>query len=110
MSNRKKIVFKVNNEVVLEESADLFINQIDELKWKIAEETETPIDLIEVEYVEAEKEYSDDIDATYIGLVFWRSLFHEPIKGVKCLLRVGSDEYLDRINDGTIINYMVFIV
>jgi hypothetical protein len=33
MKPRTKLLFKINNEIVLEESTDLYLNQIDELKW-----------------------------------------------------------------------------
>jgi hypothetical protein len=110
MDVRKKVLFKINNEVVLEESTDIFLNEIDELKWQIAVECEVSIDDIDVEIIEFPIGYSEDVDVGVKGMVFWKDLFHKPIVGVSCLLEEGTDEYLDAINNGTIENYLVFTI
>jgi hypothetical protein len=110
MKPRTKLVFKINDEIVLEESTDLYLNQIDELKWGIALECECSIDDIEVEKVEIPLEVSEDVDVAVDGLVFWKSLYMQPIQGVTCDLEEGSDEYLDAINNGTLINHLNFFI
>ena len=110
MKPRAKLLFKINNEVILEESTDLFLNQIEELKWSIALECECNFDDIEVERVEMSIELSEDIDVTVNGMVFWKSVFMQPIQGVCCDLKEGSDEYLDAINNGTIIEHLKFFI
>ena len=110
MKTRTKLVFKINNEIVLEESTDLHLNQIDELKWGIAMECECNIDDIEVEKVELPLEVSEDVDVSADGMVFWKSLYMQPIQGVMCDLEEGSDEYLDAINNGTLINHLNFFI
>lgn len=110
MKPRAKLVFKINNEIVLEESTDLYLNQIDELKWAIARECECAYDDIEVEKVELSMEVSEDVDLSVDGLVFWKSLYMQPIKGVSCDLEEGSDEYLDAINNGTITEHLNFFI
>jgi hypothetical protein len=110
MKPRTKLVFKINDEIVLEESTDLYLNQIDELKWNIALECECSIDDIEVEKVEMPLEVSEDVDVAVDGLVFWKSLYMQPIQGVTCDLEEGSDEYLDAINNGTLINHLNFFI
>jgi hypothetical protein len=110
MKPRTKLLFKINNKVILEESTDLYLNQIDELKWGIALDCECSIDDIEVETVEMVIDASEDVDVTVDGLVFWKSLYMQPIQGVSCDLEEGSDEYLDAINNGTLINHLNFFI
>jgi hypothetical protein len=110
MKPRTKLLFKINNEVILEESTDLYLNQIDELKWGIALECECSVDDIEVERVELAEEVSEEVDVTVDGMVFWKSLYMQPIQGVECSLVLGSDEYLDAINNGTLINHLNFFI
>ena len=110
MKQRKKVLFKVNNEVVVEDSTDLKLNQIDELKWVIALECGCGYDDIEVEVLEESLDLSDEVDLTVDGLVFWKSLYITPIQGVVCLLEEGSDEYLDAINNGTLENHLLFFI
>ena len=110
MKPRTKLLFKVNNEIVLEESTDLHLNQIDELKWGIALECECDVADVEVDIVEMDVEMSEDVDVSVDGLVFWKSLYMQPIQGVSCDLEEGSDEYLDAINNGTLINHLNFFI
>jgi len=110
MNARKKLLFKVDNEVVLEESGDLYLNHIDEIKWVIAEELECGFDDVEVEVFEFPIELSEEIDLTDEGLVFWKSLHHKPILGVFCEYEEGSDEYLDAILDGSIEEKLHFFI
>ena len=113
--NRRKILFKVENIVMVEELRDLTLDEIDRLKELVAQECECTVDDVEVDTVDAEIEMSEDIDCTTDMdgkgiLVFWRSLSFRPIVGVSCSLVEGSDEYLDAINNGTLINYLDFFV
>ena len=110
MNARVKILFKINNEVVVEESTDLFLNQIDEMKWIIASECECAFDDIEVERVELPIEISDDVDVSVMGMHFWKSLDLMPIQGVYATLEEGSDEYLDAILDGSIEKHLNFFI
>lgn len=109
MNTRKKILFKVNNEVVVEEKDDLFLNQVDEIKWAVALEFRVALDEVEVEMID-ELDSSDEIDVTPLGMVFWKALYPDPIKGVSCDLVENSDEYFDAINDGTIIDHLTFFI
>ena len=109
MNTKKIILFKINNEVVVEEKEDLFLNQVDEMKWAVALEFKVGFDEVVVEVVD-EKELSDMVDVTPLGMVFWKALYHEPIKGVYCDLVEGSDEYLDAMNDGTLTEHLNFFI
>lgn len=110
MSSRRKIQFKVDNTVMVEELRDLSIEEIDRMKVLVAQECDCTPEDVEVDTVEAEIELSEDIDVTTEGMTFWRSLYPNPIVGVTCTLEEGSDEYLDAINNGTIENYLVFFI
>jgi hypothetical protein len=76
----------------------------------IALECECGIDDIEVEKVEMSVEVSEDVDVTVDGMVFWKSLYMQPIQGVSCDLEEGSDAYLDAINNGTIAEHLNFFI
>ena len=109
-SSNKKVLFKVNDEVVLEEDGDLFLNQIDEIKWKIVEECECRFDDIEVDIVDNVLDLSDDIDVSDNGLIYWKAYYPQPIQGIDCELVEGSDEFLDAMNNGTILDHIYFVI
>lgn len=102
--------FKIKDEVIVEETKDLFANQIDEMKWIIADECNCSYDDIEVEFIDKEVELAEQVDICEIGLVFFDALYLEPIQGVECQLVEGSDEYLDAVLDGTIDRYLNFYI
>lgn len=115
MKPRKVILFKVNGLVVVEEHQDLTVEQVEQMKWVVAEEIEVPIFDVEVEYQEQPLDLSDDIDCASDEngkaiLIFYKSLSFSPIVGVECPLVEGSDEYLDAILDGTILNHLNFFI
>lgn len=105
---RKKLLFKIRNEVIVEETTELFLDQIDKLKRVIAEECSCHVDDIDVEMVtDGKKEYSD-FDVNENGMFFWED-YDRFIKGISTDLVIGSDEYLDAIIDGTILDKIIFI-
>lgn len=106
----KKILFKIKEEVIIEETRDLFPNQIDELKWVIADECQVTYDEVCVEFEDTEIIYSDNIDVSTEGLIFSDALYHNPIDGVMCQMVEGSDEFLDAILDGTIEKHLNFFI
>jgi len=108
MNNRKVIVFKVNGEVVAEERKDLTIDEVETMRWIVAEEIGVPIFDVEVEVKEVSIELSEDIDVGSEGLYSWKSIYFKPIQGLKCTLEEGSDEYLDALNSGTLEEYLIF--
>lgn len=57
-----------------------------------------------------DRELSTEIDVSELGLIFWKSTFFEPIKGLRLELELGSDEHLDAILDGTLEDYIKFFV
>jgi len=109
-SSNKKVLFKINDEVVLIEDGDLYLNQIDEIKWKIVEECECRFDDIEVNILDNLLELSDEIDVSDMGLIYYKSYYPQPIQGIDCELEIGSDEYLDAMNDGSILDRIYFTI
>jgi len=101
----KKILFKIKDEVVYIEDRDLEINGIENMKAIIARELECQVEDINLDYKDI-PEYSE-IDVTYRGLIYWKSLFAIPLSGVEILLVLGSDEHLDAILNGTIEDYLI---
>lgn len=108
-TTRKVLLFKVDNEIVLEERCNLYLNQIDELKWAIALELGCTYDEVEVNAEDVPIEMSEEIDVSSIGMIFWKDTYFTPIIGTVCDLKEGSDEWLDAKANGTLINYIKFI-
>lgn len=107
---RDKLLFKVGDEIIVEESVDLTINQINIIKMYITKEIGCFIDEIEVEHYQSNiKQELSNIDCCDYGLIFFDE-YPDEIKGVKLNLIIGSDEHLDAINNGTIENYLKFFV
>ena len=105
MNIRKRILFLINGEVVVEESKDLFPNEVDEMKWVIASECECNFDDIEVklETLYNEQELSD-YNVTSIGIVHFKDTQFKTIEGVKCTGDI--DDLLDYISKKYIGNYL----
>jgi hypothetical protein len=97
MTERKRILFKKDGRVVMEETRDLYLNQIDGLKWMLAEELECTYDDIDVEVeVTHSKEELSDYDVTSTGMVHWKDPEFKEITGVKVMGNI--DELLDSIS------------
>ena len=105
--SRKKILFKVNGQVVVEETRDLYLNEIDEMKWIVASECSCHYDDVDTETIETTIELSE-IDVTTEGAFDWKDTTAQIICGVSCLLKPGSDEYLDALSKGILEDYLIF--
>jgi hypothetical protein len=105
----KVIQYKIDGEVIIEKHDDLFLNQIDEIKWDLAQIFDVTTDDVEVTTFEIHDELST-LDVTSEGLVYFNGTYPNPIIGMTCILKEGSDEYLDAMNDGTILNYIKFVI
>jgi len=108
MEKRRLILFKLDGEIILEERCNLYLNQIDELKYNVAMELGCEVDDIEVETIDIPIEMSDEVDVSSIGLIFWKDTYFMPIIGVMCELEIDSDAYMDAVANGTIENYLHF--
>lgn len=106
MKTKKIVFFKVHNEIVLEESQNITLDHVEKMKWLVAEECGVQYDDIDVDFVEIFDEDYSEIDATIMGLVYWKDCYTEVITGVECSLEIGSDLYLDAINSGTLLDHI----
>jgi NADH/NAD ratio-sensing transcriptional regulator Rex len=106
--SRIKILFKINNEVIVEENRPLTIKQIEDMKFNIAEECEVAVFEVNHEMVEVIHELSEDIDVGVEGLYFFNAAYPEPIVGITCQIDMFSDAFLDAVLDGTIDKYLFF--
>ena len=107
---RDKLLFKVDDEIIIEESIDLTIQQINIVKMYITKEIGCFIDDIEVEHYQCNVQQElSNIDCCEYGLVFYDE-YPTEILGIKLDLVLGSDEHLDAINNGTIENYLKFFI
>ena len=106
---RQKILFKINNEVIVEETNETISGSIDEIKHIIVEETDCKFEEITVEYIDLPSGVSEDIDVSDIGMIFWKDLDFVPITGVVLDLVEGSDDYLDAVFYNDFEKYLRFI-
>jgi hypothetical protein len=105
MKNRKKILFKIKEEVVLEESADMLVDTVEKMKFIIAEECSCQYDDIDVEVIDLPQDLSE-IDVTTDGMLNWTDVNFKILTGIKFDLVLGSDEHLDAINNKTLLNFI----
>lgn len=104
---RKKILFLVDGEVVLEESSETLIDTVEQMTWIICEEIGCNFDEVEVRVIDLHNDISMiDVDAN--GMFDWTSCYFKPYIGVKCNLRIGSNEYLDALSRNDLESYLVF--
>lgn len=105
METRKVLLFKINNEVVLESDGDLHLDKIDELKWQLCLECEVSLFDIDVEMVEYPINTSD-FDVSSLGMYNFKDPYFKHITGVKLPFELGSDSYLDALSDGSLIDLL----
>lgn len=92
------IQFILNNNVIAQQSADMYLNQIDELKWFLADAYKCYPDDIEARYVVLEVNGDLSVyDATAEGIVCFNSGYPEPAIGIMMDVAEDSDEFLDAI-------------
>jgi hypothetical protein len=103
------IQFSINGEVIIEKHEDLYLNQIDEIKWDLANIYDITPDEVEVTKLDVDDELST-LDVSSEGLVYFNGIYPHPIKGMTCVLKEGSDEFLEAIHDGTILDYIKFVI
>jgi len=101
MTSRRKIQFKVDNIVMVEELRDLTIDEIERVKALVAQECDCAIEDVDVDTIEAEVEMSEDVDWSddTKALVFWRALYPDPIVGVMCEVDENSDAFIELMKD-----------
>lgn len=104
-----EVLFKVKNQVIVCEPNDLSIDHIIVIKKIISEEYSCTCDEIDVEFkkttILSEYDVSDE------GMYNFTDGYPKLVTKVKLLpfnFEIGSDEHLDAINDGTILDYLIF--
>ena len=105
---RVKVLFKINNQVVVEESGDISLTDIEKFKWVIVEECEANYDDIDVEIIKLPLELGD-IDVGSTGMYNYKDSYFNIKTGVKLTLVEGSNEHLEAISNGTIEDYLIFV-
>jgi len=107
MATRKIVFFKIKNEVVVEERREMTPKEIEAMKWVVAEECDVPIFDVDAEVYDTGQELSE-IEVTTDGLLDWKDVYFRNIIGIKMDIALGSDEHLDSINNGSLIDYLSF--
>jgi hypothetical protein len=105
---RVKVLFRVNDEVVVEESGDITLEQIERLKWVIVSEIETDYDTIDVEIIDLGIELGE-LDVGNTGMYNYKDTYFDVKVGVKLTIDYGSDEFLDAMNNNKIEDYLIFV-
>ena len=104
---RKKTIFTINGKVIIEQSNDLYVDEIDAWKRVISEECACKVDDIDVEIKIGGQQLSD-MDVNDHGLYDWTT-YDKYFKGLSMDFEIGSDEYLDAISNGTLLDKIKFI-
>ena len=92
----KLIQFIYKDTIIAQQSADMFLNQIDEVKWLLAEAYKCYPDDIETRYTTLEVNPTlSNFDVTDKGIVCFNSGYPEVAKGIAMTINETSDEFLD---------------
>ena len=108
MTTTKRTIFKINNKVVFEEKRDLFLNEVDEIKWNIMKLFACRLADIEVEVKETHQELSN-IDVTSEGLINFDAPYPIVLTGLTPSVNPNENVFLDAMNQGDITDYINFI-
>lgn len=103
-----EVLFKVKNQVIVCEPNDLSIDHINEIKKIISEEYFCTCDEIDVEFKKTT--ILSGLEVNEMGMFVFDNYLDQVTK-IKLLpfnFEIGSDEHLDAINDGTILDYLIF--
>jgi len=92
----KIIQFIYKDNIIAQQSADMYLNQIDEVKWLLADAYKCYPDEIETRYTTFELNPKlSNYDATPIGIVCFNSGYPQEVKGIFCGIDENSDEFID---------------
>jgi len=110
---KRAIKYIVKNEVVfIDDFKDGFepkIELIESMKEFISCQYNCDIDEVEVEMIENYNETSL-IDVGVSGMHYYNLAYPDPIVGVRCSLKIGTDAYLDAMLDGSLEKHLHFFV
>ena len=103
----KLIQFIYNNEVIAQQSADMFISRVEEIKWLLADVHNCFPDDIETKYVRLDdKPMLSNYDVSKKGIVAFNGNEVTSVKGVIMKLKDSDDEFLDVIQGKNINNFV----
>ena len=92
----KIIQFIYKDTILAQQSADMFLNQIDEVKWLLAEAYKCYPDEIETRYTTFEVNPKlSNYDVTPIGIVCFNCGYPQQANGIVMTIDENSDEFLD---------------
>ena len=103
----KIIQFIYKDTIIAQQSADMFLNQIDEVKWLLAESYKCYPDDIETRYTcfELNPKLSN-YDVTPIGIVCFNTSYPQVAKGIFCGINEDSDEFVDAMLGKNVENFI----
>lgn len=102
----KIIQFIYNNDILAQQSADMFLNQIDEVKWLLAETYKCYPDDIETRIVTLESNKLSFFDVSTKGITPFNTTFPIYVSGVSMLIDENNDEFLDAVQGKNIDNFI----
>ena len=103
----KLIQFIYKDTILAQQSADMFLNQVDELKWLLAEAYECFPDDIETRYVTFDSNPKlSNYDVTDKGIITFNGEYPIATKGIIMTINESSDEFLDVIQGKNIDNFI----
>lgn len=101
------IQFIYNNHVIAQQSAEIFLNQIDELKWILADAFDCLPDEIETKYTTFDLNPTlSNYDVTTGGIICFNSSYPDIITSIACSIDENSDEFLDAIMGKNVENFI----
>lgn len=103
----KLIQFIYKDTIVAQQSAEMFLNQIDEVKWLLAEAYSCYPDDIETRYVMFEVDPTlSNYDLTDKGIITFNGGYPEVAKGIVMTIDESSDEFLDAMVGKNVENFI----
>lgn len=103
----KIIQFLYKDNIIAQQPATLWLNEIDEIKWLLAESYKCfPDDIeIRVAYFETKKDLST-LDCDNKGIFIFNGNYPTYVNGVMMTINESSDEFLDVIQGKNIDNFI----
>ena len=103
----KIVQFIYKDSIIAQQSAEMYLNQIDEVKWLLADAYNCLPDEIETRYTTFELNPKlSNYDVTPIGIVCFNSGYPEAAKGIFCGINENSDEFIDAMLGKNVDNFI----
>lgn len=103
----KLIQFIYKDNIIAQQSADMHLDRVDEIKWLLAESYQCFPDDIETRYVGFEVNPTlSNYDVTIKGIESFNGGYPTQAKGILMTLKNDDDEFLDAIQGKNIDNFI----